>query len=409
MFTNLKIFFLILAAVVQCGKLNGQEIEKTQVNFDTADGITISGDLFICSKDAPTVVCLHMYRSNRDAWEPLTQKLTAAEINVLNIDMRGHGDSAPDLTDRVESRDETIFRDMWQDVDAAIDFLEGEGLDATRIGLCGASVGCSIAIETAVRRKGSIRAVCLLTPGSNYLGVDSIAAIEKWPGVDVHIVCSREEQDVSQAVADELEKINCLSALQLVEEEGTHGTRAFGKVADIEEQICSYFVSKLNPAVLKIPAFSENDERTSRGGFFFDTTRVQRKAGDDKFVLMTFGVGETVTIGALVYQEFDGKVTCNIGEREITVDFDTSSEERMLPAMIDGLESELEGAAGRVNQIVWFTLELEREDWFPDADTPVSLTFESSKAEQAAAWKLAIPSNGSFNADFFDVPAQNGN
>ena len=43
--------------------------------------------------DAPVIMLLHMLNSNRAAWDPLIPDLLAAGYALLNIDMRGHGDS----------------------------------------------------------------------------------------------------------------------------------------------------------------------------------------------------------------------------------------------------------------------------------------------------------------------------
>ena len=53
---------------------------------------------------------------------------------------------------------------MWMDAKAAVQWLKDQGYDQANIGLLGASLGCSIAIDAA-RRADGLTKVCMLAPG----------------------------------------------------------------------------------------------------------------------------------------------------------------------------------------------------------------------------------------------------
>src|SRR6185503_7103627 len=102
-----------------------------------------------------------------------------------------------DLSKKVEARDPTLFNAMHLDAEAAIAWLVKEQkTPKTRIGLLGASVGCSVAIDTAVRNPDDVAAVVCLTPGKDYLGVPTMEHVAKWPsGKPLLLVSSAKEAD----------------------------------------------------------------------------------------------------------------------------------------------------------------------------------------------------------------------
>ncbi len=217
-----------------------------RVSFKTEDGVEIVGTWHpTTAKDAPTVICLPMYRNVRGSYKPLVAPFTLLGMNVLAIDLRGHGDSAPALKRNVEQRDAKVFNAMHLDVKAAIEFVErAKGCDRTRIGLIGASVGCSVTIDATRRYPGDVRAAAILTPGANYLGVDSLKHLKQWPGTRIFTFVSSEEEKKSAPVMKALDAFDG-SNYVVVPGKGIHGTRMFGKVNEIEQLLANFFASSL--------------------------------------------------------------------------------------------------------------------------------------------------------------------
>ncbi len=262
------------------------------VSFVTADGITIHGwahgphghggkhrdeDGRLVGEAArrPAVVLLHMFRSDKQAWWErggMFPLLSEHGILGLSIDMRGHGESrsgpgGEDLRKRVVDRDPALFNAMWKDAAAAVKWLrEVRGVQG-EIGLVGASVGCSVAIDTA-RRDESLRDVVVMTPGLDYLGVDTRTHLRAWGQRELLILTSEEEASASREIARVLDSQRAAREAEADEPEPSrvtltefnaervHGTRMFGAVEGVAETIAAWLEERLDPA----PAQEESAE-----------------------------------------------------------------------------------------------------------------------------------------------------
>lgn len=215
--------------------------DRQVVHFKTSDGLTITADYYPpkpTKTPAPIVICLHMYRSNRKAWRPLAGPLHEAGFAVLAIDMRGHGDSATEQTRRaVIERDTAVFDAMTRDVRAAYGWLvRQKGVDPGRFAVIGASVGCSVALRYAALDP-SVDAVVCLSPGLNYLGLDSRADIRKIRGRHLWLVAAADARE--RQGAEGLARL-CQGAEKTLVPGRLHGTWMFGKVPGIEKRIVAF-------------------------------------------------------------------------------------------------------------------------------------------------------------------------
>ena len=225
----------------------------------TSDGMKLAATWWDAPEaGAPGVVLLHMYRSDRSAWAPIVASLRARGIEVLAIDLRGHGGSVKqakggDLAARVEKRDPKLFAEMYQDAIAGVRYLVKEGkCGAKRIALVGASVGCSVALDTARRFPGETAAVACLSPGAAYLGFDSLAHAKLLPPdkpllLAVHV---SEADDGARALHDAVPKSRLLvydearpASAESVGEAWAHGTRMFGFIPLAEQTVASFVVA----------------------------------------------------------------------------------------------------------------------------------------------------------------------
>ncbi len=220
----------------------------------TVDGVTIHGDWYTGRLDGPAagsaVVLLHMNRADRHTWTPVRDELYAAGIATVAIDLRGHGDSVDAegvLAGRVAESDPEHYAAMVHDVAAAVAWLEQRGYPAERIGLMGASVGCSVALRAA-NEDPRLAGVVALTPGSRYLGVDSLADAARWDDRPLALVSSEEEADVgARPIRDALLARDRWTRTQLVIVPGTgiHGTRMFGVVDGLEQELADWWAGVL--------------------------------------------------------------------------------------------------------------------------------------------------------------------
>jgi len=140
----------------------------------TIDG-GIAGTLVLPSAPAPAaaVLMLHGFGASRDEvgsmFAAAAGILAICGIASLRIDFRGFGDSAGDEAD-------TTLDGQVADAAAALAWLRGsEGVDGTRLGLLGFSLGGAVALRLAAQEPGSVRALATWSsvgdPVADFAGV----------------------------------------------------------------------------------------------------------------------------------------------------------------------------------------------------------------------------------------------
>jgi pimeloyl-ACP methyl ester carboxylesterase len=211
------------------------------VEFETEDGFAIHGDLVsAASAESPVAILLHQYRADRTSWAALVDDLVAHGITVLAIDQRAHGESVRRGAETVRVREiprsrfgDVVRAGVW-DVAAARRFLAERGIAVDRIGLVGASYGCSVALLAANEVEG-VRALVLLSPGVAYFGVPVLESARRFPG-PVLAVAAEDDPRSAEAVYS-IAGPRAPPSARKVFERGGHGTRLLatqpGSIAEI--------------------------------------------------------------------------------------------------------------------------------------------------------------------------------
>ncbi|MCG3136185.1 MAG: 2-succinyl-6-hydroxy-2,4-cyclohexadiene-1-carboxylate synthase [Phycisphaerae bacterium] len=236
--------FVLTIGLLFCSTIPAWAEDNTGVDYVTEDGVTIVGDFYKpkdLTQPAPVLILLHMYHSDRTAWQPLLPALYEAGFAVLAIDMRGHGESIQpedrQLRQKMEERDVELFQNMWKDVAGAYQWLtQRPEVDLSRFGLVGASVGCSVALDYAGRDK-SVDVLVLMTPGKNYLGLDSLQAAQKYGPRPLLMLSTEEERGVG---LDPLAALIEQDTTRVFSQSEAHGTQMFGKVPHVEQELTDY-------------------------------------------------------------------------------------------------------------------------------------------------------------------------
>jgi dienelactone hydrolase len=210
------------------------------ITYAAPDGARLAADYYApptASPPAPTAILLHMYGSERTRWTSLARPLQAAGFAVLAVDLRGHGESATTETRaQVQQRDPELFRKMQQDVLGAYDWLaERPEVDRARFALVGASVGCSIALQYAARDR-SVDAVVCLSPGLNYLGLDSVGDLRQITGRRILLLATEDERDA----CSRLQKIGAQVEVEVFRGPPAHGTEMLSAVSGLDAKIVDY-------------------------------------------------------------------------------------------------------------------------------------------------------------------------
>jgi len=236
----------------------GSQSAPQEVSFTTDDGVVIAADYYAPQVRrglrAPMVILLHMYQSDRSAWGPLMPHLRAAGMAILAIDLRGHGGSieprAFQLRERVADRDSKLFRATYRDVAAACVWMAAqEEVDPARFALVGAGMGASVALDYAARDK-SVDAVACLSPATNDLGLDSVAAVRNYGARPVLLVASGAEADA----AEQLRRAARQATVKLIggpagsDPAALHGTQMLGRAGGLEQLLVAFVEKSLGQA-----------------------------------------------------------------------------------------------------------------------------------------------------------------
>ncbi len=192
-------------------------VPPTDVIIEASDGLQIAGTLYPVEGDGarPAVLLLHMLNSDRSVWAEFAAELNAAGYVALAIDMRGHGATRG-------GRDWVLAED---DLTLAWRFLADQpNVDAGKIAVIGGSIGANMALILGANQP-QIAGVALLSPGLDYRGVVTDAAMTAFGDRPILIVASQEDRyaaDSSESLAGLTDQAN------LIMYDGAgHGTRMF--------------------------------------------------------------------------------------------------------------------------------------------------------------------------------------
>lgn len=227
----------------------------------TRDSATLAADFHpAADEDAPVILLLHMLNSNRAAWDPLIPDLLYAGYAILNIDMRGHGDSGG-----ARDWDKTID-------DVALGWVgwlrENDRLGESGFAIIGGSIGANVALISCAKVDVCMGAVAL-SPGLDYRGVKPEAALVDGLADRMALLVAA-QNDASSSTAIRQMFLNAKGDVSARLYRGrAHGTRLFDSEYDSVSRLILGWLAEVYPALPTGQADNEcnpdNYKRGSRG------------------------------------------------------------------------------------------------------------------------------------------------
>ena len=220
-----------------------------RVTFESADKMQIVGSFFASSKpNSPAVLLLHQFQSDRHSYDEFAKRLQAKGFGVLAIDGRGFGESVKtsDGKSIAVSRSDDAVKGMRADVAAAFEFLaKQQNVDATRIGIVGASYGSSLAIIYAAENP-KVKAVALLSPGLNYFGnMPTEPSVKSYGNRNLLMVAADDDSESADTVR-QLKKTGANDKYETqIYKSGGHGTGIFKAKVGLEDLLEQFLTKSL--------------------------------------------------------------------------------------------------------------------------------------------------------------------
>ncbi|HPF39154.1 MAG TPA: alpha/beta fold hydrolase [Phycisphaerae bacterium] len=222
------------------GSRNQQKIDFSDrvITFKTSDGVEIEADWYPAKVEqgqrSPVAILIHMYPATRSSWKPMVPLLRdELGISVLAYDIRGTGGSVKpaemNLQRKYEDRDAAHFAAAKNDTIAAYEWLTKQpNIDTSRMIVFGASVGCSISLDFATQGV-LVKGVACLSPGTNYMGIDSLTHIKELKGRDtkVLLISPEGEYEAIESLIKATDGADYVKGRKYDGGRENHGTRMF--------------------------------------------------------------------------------------------------------------------------------------------------------------------------------------
>ena len=217
--------------------------ETRVVVLQTTDGVNLKASYTSPGRTGPAMLLIHQCNMDRSSWKAISSDLVASGIHVLALDLRGFGESGGE---GLSSGFPTLLRKSASDADLAFDYLISQSdVDATRVGVGGASCGGMISADLAVRKGTRIKALMLLSspPSSN-----AIAHVANNPELAVFAAATKQDP-ITPGVAGALESMvngsaNPSSILRILDG-SEHGLPMFSSNPTLQPELLNWLKEQL--------------------------------------------------------------------------------------------------------------------------------------------------------------------
>jgi len=235
---------LAVSSSLLAAAVNAAAIKPQREALQTSDGVILVGDLYAQKQKSPTVIMLHMLGRSRQAFQPLIAPLLAQGLTIINIDLRGHGESIY-RKDKSEISYKNFAASDWaklpSDAQTVIaDAQKLPGVDGAKLAIIGSSIGANTA--AMVSGDSHLKALVLLSPGQNYHGLQPekyLKGLEK----PVLMFAGKGDQDSARAV-QQWQKLGTKFKVELLDTQA-HGNDLLTQRNNVIAEITAFLQAEL--------------------------------------------------------------------------------------------------------------------------------------------------------------------
>lgn len=243
---TLNTFLLALVALIFT--LAAQATTSDEIEFLTEDGIKISASyqLPAVTEKVPAVILIHQGGSSRKEWQELAlwNKLIENGYAVLAYDVRLHGKSGSDKGDIYD-----LFNNPKRaplDLQAAIKFLQSDKrIDASRIGIVGASIGGNLGCVAASSDDYNVKSVVVMSAKTSAVQNLSGQKAPLSPKNAFYIASENEQGGAREAWAKELYELTSGSKKVAIAKGNKHGSYILRDDKKLEDDVVDWIKNTL--------------------------------------------------------------------------------------------------------------------------------------------------------------------
>jgi dienelactone hydrolase len=249
-----------------------KEIEPTRIEYSAKDHFHIVADLYVPPKlpknvKVPLVIFLHEISQSKTVWKPYAKELAEKGYSVLAIDIRGHGES---VINKKKQRSywrkfkEEDWKEVSSDVTKGIAYLKENNpeVDTNRIIIIGSSMGTCVAVKAANEEKKHVKGLILLSPYSNYKGIEARVPLVDYGANPILIIVSKNDYSSYDAATELIKYSQGTHQLVLVKSAG-HGTFMLKFEPKLKQIMYDWLIEKLPPEEIKVAETSKKSKKKS--------------------------------------------------------------------------------------------------------------------------------------------------
>lgn len=210
--------------------------------FTTPDGVVLVADVYTPAgaQKAPAAILFHMLGRNRKDYSSLIPWLLANKTAIINVDLRGHGDSTS-KTDKSSISFKNFTAQDWEKLPGDVTTVIAQaqklpGIDGGNLVLIGSSIGANSVAMAPVDRK--VQGLVLISPGMNYHNLQPEAAL-KQAIKPVLMVVGKADSDSARSVQS-LQKINPAKFSAEYFDTDAHGNDLLYKDRTVDQHIATF-------------------------------------------------------------------------------------------------------------------------------------------------------------------------